>query len=85
MGRSEVCHPTEEVEVTIPECDEGVPAEDDGLAPVGGFGELGEHDPSDTGLKTMDDTDEIEINLSPTVINTPIILCILITRIATGH
>ena len=50
MCRSEVRHPTEEVEVTIPESDEGVPAEDDGLAPVGGFGELGEHDPSDTGL-----------------------------------
>ena len=85
MCRSKVRHPAEEVEVTIPESDEGVPAEDDGLAPVGGFGELGEHDPSDTGLKTIDDTDEVTIVVSPTVINTPIILCILITRIATGH
>ena len=74
MGRSEVCHPTEEVEVTIPECDEGVPAEDDGLAPVGGFGEFGEHDPSDTGLDTIDNKDGVTIVVSPTVINTPIIL-----------
>ena len=72
MCRSEVCHPTEEVEVTIPECDEGVPAEDDGLAPVGGFGELGEHDSSDTGLDTIDNTHDTDV--SPTVINTPIIL-----------
>ena len=85
MCRSEVRHPTEEVEVTIPESDEGVPAEDDGLAPVGGFRELGEHDPSDAGLDTIDDTDGVEIDVSPTVINTPIILWILITRIATGH
>ena len=50
MGGPQVCHPTQEVEVTIPQGDESVPAEDNGLAAVGGLGELGEHDARDAGL-----------------------------------
>ena len=58
VGGSEVRHPTQQVELAIPQGDQGVPAEDDGLAPVSGLGELGEHDPGDAGLDNVTDVDD---------------------------
>ena len=49
-GGPEVCQPHYQVQAAVPHSDQGVPAEHDGLRSAGGFGELGEHYPSHTGL-----------------------------------
>ena len=49
VGGPEVAHPAQQVEGPVPHGDQRVPAEQDGLAPVGRLGELGEHDPGDAG------------------------------------
>ena len=50
MRGPEVRHPTEEVEDAIPHGDQGCPAEQDGLPPVGRLGELGEDNASHAGF-----------------------------------
>ena len=50
MRGPEVRHPTEEVEDAVPHGDQGRPAEQDGLPPVGWLGELGEDNACHAGL-----------------------------------
>ena len=51
VGRSEVAHPTEEVEGAVPHGDESLAAEHNCLAPVCRLGELGEHNASHARLQ----------------------------------
>ena len=46
----QVPHPAQQVEGAVPHGDEGLVAEEDGLAAVRGLGELGEHDARHAGL-----------------------------------
>ena len=46
----QVPHPAQQVEGAVPHGDEGLVAEEDGLAAVRGLGELGEHDAGHAGL-----------------------------------
>ena len=50
VGRSHVPNPTEEVETTVSHRYQGVLAEENGLGPMGGLGELGKDDAGHAGV-----------------------------------
>ena len=51
VGGPQVPHPAQQVKCPISHGDQGIFAEQDGLASVGRLGELGKHYPCHTGLK----------------------------------